>query len=362
MGQTAAAPARFETVNGHGQLLSIQYLRGFAALSVLVTHVLQWPIAEYNMGLLKTGRLGVEVFFVISGFIMTMIAGHGTFKPQEFLGRRAIRIVPAYWAATVLVTVLALAMPNQFRTTVPSFEGFIKSLLFIPSIEPKAPLLTLGWTLDYEAFFYVVFASLFFLESRARTAVLCGLFTVLIAIGLMLNHPSHVQAFYTSMSLAGFCCGTVLAQFYRSGIAMRGPLARSLALAALPVLLALFYLIPWDNAEHALLPVHLLMSATAICIVLIGLQIEVAGRLPRSAVLKFIGDTSYSLYLFHIFAVAAVWGVAKRLFDVQQPLVYIAFTLLAITAGLVFAWVCYRLVERPFLTASRNWRRNAVPA
>ena len=115
------------------------------------------------------------MFFVISGFIMTMIAGDGTFRPGRFLSRRALRIVPAYWAATFMVAALALALPNQFRTTVPTIEGLIKSLLFIPSLNPKAPLLALGWTLDFEAFFYVVFASLFFLRSELRTLVLCCL-------------------------------------------------------------------------------------------------------------------------------------------------------------------------------------------
>jgi exopolysaccharide production protein ExoZ len=81
------------------QLLSIQYLRGLAALSVLATHALQWPLAEINMGLLKTGRLGVDVFFVVSGFIITTIAGDGRFDPREFLIRRAFRIVLACRAA-----------------------------------------------------------------------------------------------------------------------------------------------------------------------------------------------------------------------------------------------------------------------
>jgi hypothetical protein len=81
------------------QLLSIQYLRGLAALSVLVTHALQWPLAEMNIVLLKTGRLGVDVFFVISGFIITTIAGDGRFNPKEFLVRRGFRILPAYWGS-----------------------------------------------------------------------------------------------------------------------------------------------------------------------------------------------------------------------------------------------------------------------
>ena len=87
MRQIDLAMPRFETANSRSEFLSI---RAFAALSVLITHVLQWPLT-----LLKTGRLGVEVFFVISGFIMTMIAGDGAFRPGRFFGRRALRIVPA---------------------------------------------------------------------------------------------------------------------------------------------------------------------------------------------------------------------------------------------------------------------------
>jgi len=82
MGQTVQASVHSGTPRT--QLLSIQYLRAIAALSVLVTHALQWPLPEMNMYLLKTGRLGVEIFFVISGFIITTIAGDGPFNPRVF--------------------------------------------------------------------------------------------------------------------------------------------------------------------------------------------------------------------------------------------------------------------------------------
>ena len=355
-----AAPA-FKTPNVRSELISIQYLRAFAALSVLITHVLQWPLNELNFTLLKTGRLGVEVFFVISGFIMTMIAGDGAFRPERFLSRRALRIVPAYWAATFLVTALALAMPSQFRTTVPTIEGFIKSLLFIPSQDPKAPLLLLGWTLDYEAFFYVVFASLFFLGSELRTLALCLLFAALVATGLNLQNPSVTEAFYTSMSLIGFCSGTLVAQLYRHGWLARDSQLTYILIGAMLVLFLAFYIMPW-NDDHTTLPMHLVMTVTAISIVLLGLRIEVAGLLPRVPALKYLGDASYSLYLFHLFAIGAVWAVAKRLFDVQQPLVYLGCAAVAIVAGIGFGLVCHHLVERPFLNAGRKWRRAAAPA
>ena len=354
------AVPRFETASR--EIISIQYLRAFAALSVLITHVLQWPLGELNFALLKTGRLGVEVFFVISGFIMTMIAGDGAFRPGRFLSRRALRIVPAYWAATFLITALALALPSQFRTTVPTLEGLIKSLLFIPSLHPKAPLLLLGWTLDFEAFFYVIFACLFFLSSELRTLVLCVLFAALVATGLNLHDPSYVAEFYTSISLIGFCAGTLVAQLYRQGWLPPDSKARQALIGAMLALLVAFYVVPWDDADRTSLPQHLLMTLTAVSIVLLGLQIEIAGLLPRAATLKYLGDASYSLYLFHLFAIAAVWAVAKRLFDVQQPLVYLGCATAAIVAGIGFGLVCHHVIERPFLNTRWRWRRAIAPA
>ena len=240
MGQIVQAPVHSGTPRT--QLLSIQYLRAIAALSVLVTHALQWPLPEINMYLLKTGRLGVEVFFVISGFIITTIAGDGPFNPRVFLARRAHRIVPTYWAATLLIAVLAIALPSQFRTTIPTIEGLLKSLLFIPSLEPKAPLLLLGWTLNFEVFFYLMFASLFFLRSGLRTLVLLACFASLVCIGQFATGLSYVEAIYTSPSLIGFCLGTILAQAYRLGwIARLAAYLRWPVVAAPLCLLLAFY-------------------------------------------------------------------------------------------------------------------------
>jgi exopolysaccharide production protein ExoZ len=344
------------------QLLSIQYLRGLAALSVLVTHALQWPLAEMNMALLKTGRLGVEVFFVISGFIITTIAGDDRINPKQFLVRRAFRIVPAYWAATFLITILAVAVPSQFRTTIPTIEGLIKSLLFIPSLEPKAPLLLLGWSLNFEVFFYLLFASLFFLRSEARTLVLLGIFTLLVGIGQCVPGLGHVEAIYTSPSLIGFSLGTILAQAYRHGLFARFCAELRWATIVAPgVLLIAFYAVDWNGAEEIALWKHVLMSSTALSIVLFGLNHEATGEMAHVKALKYIGDISYSVYLFHLFSVGAIWAISKRLFDVHQPLVYLSCATLAILAGLATGLVCYQFIEKPFLAGNPK-RRRAVPA
>jgi exopolysaccharide production protein ExoZ len=343
------------------QLLSIQYLRGLAALSVLVTHALQWPLAEINMALLKTGRLGVDVFFVISGFIITSIAGDGRLDPKEFLVRRSFRIVPAYWAATLLITILAVAMPTLFRTTIPTIEGLMKSLLFIPSLEPKAPLLLLGWSLNFEVFFYLLFASLFFLRSEVRTLVLLGIFAVLIGVGQFCNGLGHVETFYTSPSLVGFSVGTILAQAYRHGLITRFcSQLRWTTLAASCVLLVAFYVVEWNGEEEIALWKHLLMSTTALSIVSFGLSHEAAGDVTYVRFFKSIGDISYSVYLFHIFSVGAIWAVAKRFLDIHQPSVYLGCASLAVAVGLISGLACYHFIERPFLTGGSKRSRTVT--
>lgn len=363
MTQIFATTRYYSTARKPDEVLSVQYLRGLAAFAVLATHTLQWPLGAPNMGLLKTGRFGVEVFFVISGFIITMIAGDGRFDPKDFLVRRIFRIVPAYWIATFLVLALALLMPQQFRNTVPTLEGLIKSLLFIPSVDPKAPLLLLGWTLDYEAFFYLVFAALFFLSSEMRTLVLCIFFAVLVGIGQMAQEPGFLQSFYTSASLVGFCAGMLVAQAYRHGLIDRlAARANAFLLVAAAVLVTLFYAVPWPHAGVMNLGLHLLMAAAAVSVVLVGLSIERAGLLPRIGLLRYFGDASYSVYLFHLFPIGAIWALARGFMPIDQTPYYLLASGIAIVACTVFGLVSYHLIEQPFLRRSRAWHRAPVPA
>jgi exopolysaccharide production protein ExoZ len=160
-------------------------------------------------------------------------------------------------------------------------------------------LLLLGWSLNFEVFFYLLFASLFFLRSEARTLVLLGIFTLLVGIGQFATGLSHVEAIYTSPSLIGFSLGTILAQAYRHGLFARFCAQLRWATMAAPcVLLVAFYAVDWNGAEEIALWKHVLMSSTALSIVLLGLNHEAAGEVTHVKSLKYIGDISYSVYLF----------------------------------------------------------------
>src|SRR5262249_47851617 len=161
-------------------IYNIHLLRALAALAVVYFHVtsdagLQLPV--------NIGAHGVDVFFVISGFIIAYI---GARSPDGFLVRRLIRIVPFYWAATLVVFAVALLYPHVMRTTQADFAQLVYSLLFIPRETPYAgmlPTLILGWSLNYEMYFYVLFALSLLLARRRAPLVCAALITaILLAI------------------------------------------------------------------------------------------------------------------------------------------------------------------------------------
>jgi exopolysaccharide production protein ExoZ len=235
-------------------------------------------------------------------------------------------------------------------------------MLFIPSLEPKAPLLLLGWTLNFEVFFYLMFASLFFLTSGLRTVVLLVCFAVLVGIGQTATELSYVEAIYTSPSLIGFCLGMILARAYRLGwITWLGEYLRWPVVAAPFCLLLAFYVIEWDSADSILLWKHLLMSFCALSIGLLALHCEKQNKVADVKSLRYLGDASYSIYLFHIFAVAGTWAIAKRIFDVQHPPIYSMGATTAMLAALVFGLLCHHFIERPLLAVGTT-RSRTVPA
>jgi len=336
-------------------LLSIQYLRGLAALTVLVSHTLQWPLPQMSQTLLRSGRLGVEVFFVISGFIITSMAGDGAFDRVNFLKRRAWRIVPLYWGATLAVTVLALALPSLFRTTNPTALGLVESLFFIPSDAPKAPLLGVGWTLDYEVFFYLLFACLSDFASETRTFAICVLMAGLMLIGQVAPHETMLEYFYTSPSLLGFALGTVLAQAHRHGLIARlSRLPATVLIGAALALTALFFVIPGiDDAGRAPFYFHLTMSAAAIAIVGGALALETGRRMKPVAALHYLGDASYSIYLFHLFVVGAGWAIAHKLWP-DSTAEYVAAAIVTSAAALAGGLLAHQFIERPLLKMQKS--------
>ena len=333
------------------KFITIQYLRGLAAVLVLASHALLYPIVEHDLGFGRLGWLGVILFFVISGFIMVAVTGEGRFSALDFLRRRFIRIVPMYWGATLIAAAIALVAPNLFKTTVYDTGQLILSLLFIPFYNPVSgsihPLYKLGWTLNYEVFFYVCFALLAFLGAQSRVIWLTIAFSALALIGFIVQPEPAVLKFYTTFMPLAFCAGAWLGlATLRGGIkALPTKLIAAVMVLGLLGLAEGFWVDRGNLVEDGIAFIGFLAFASSL--VLLAVRFEAS--IPRIRLLELVGDASYSIYLVHIYEVAILAGLAFRLLDPHDLWADYFVAAVSIVGGTVAGIVIYRLVEQPAL-------------
>jgi exopolysaccharide production protein ExoZ len=327
-----------------GTLYGIQYLRAFAALAVVLFHA-----AERSGYAFAIGAAGVDVFFVISGFIMWVIVERRPVSPGRFLKERVRRIVPVYWLATGVMAAGALA--GLFPNLVLTAGHLAGSLFFVPVRSPSSgeiwPVLVQGWTLNYEMFFYAVFAACLLLPARLRLAGVAAIFLLLVALGLTVKSDNPLFTTYTRPIILEFVAGMVIGRLWLVG---RVP-GRGLAFVLIGTALAGFAAIgilklPFDEWTCGPLAAALVCGTAAL---------EKHCRVPRFRLPALLGDASYSIYLWHTFAisVAAKAGAALGL---PTPFVFAVSVCVGTAVGLCG----YYLLERPLLQATAA--RKAVPA
>jgi exopolysaccharide production protein ExoZ len=321
---------------------------------MLLPHVLLLPprLAEFC----------VDLFFVISGFIMwitTIDSGRG---PGAFWLARLVRIVPLYWIYTSLYVLVALLVPRVLNSGVLDPVHVISSYLFIPANHPllgnAAPPLSLGWTLNYEMFFYFFFGLFLFLRNpRLRLALMAVFFLCLIAVGQIVHPQGPMAQTYTDPILIDFVVGVVLAVAYPRLAKM--PAALGWALLAISI--------GWLTVMHSLpeLPERFTAHSIPAAIMVPGVLIlERLARLRPNAFLLLLGDASYSIYLAHPFAVRACFILMTVLVGTETPTKAIICAVATALAGVVGGLVSWFLLEKPMLGAIwgliRSRRRRAA--
>ncbi|HTM78373.1 MAG TPA: acyltransferase [Devosia sp.] len=336
------------------KLYSVQYLRAAAALLVVIAHAFSHQLGVGNPFVVLAGQLGVLLFFVISGFIMVYISGSGPFSAPQFLWRRAVRIVPLYWLFTGLAALLAVLAPALFKTTTFTWPHFLKSLFFIVHEAPgrggTSPLLSLGWTLNYEVYFYLAFAALAVLAARLRIVVLTVAFLGLWLLGLLLPSGDPVLQFYLNVSPLGFAAGCWIGyRVLRRPLSMSrlsGTLLSLVAVAGLALALA-------DQQQ----PSGVLLSfagqlAVAISVLVLGLSLEAGWT--RQRLLERLGDASYAIYLTHMFVIGGALGVGERVFDLTSPPAVITAALVCIVLAVIAGVITHEIIEKPLLQLFRG--------
>ncbi|NTJ67945.1 acyltransferase [Agrobacterium rhizogenes] len=333
--------------------MNLQVLRALAASSVVIAHALH----ETEMLAAATGRaavdgsswnlgFGVDIFFVLSGFIMTHTAALEFGKsgaPLRFFLRRCARVVPLYWLLTSIMLLGALAAPSLLAVPVGSVSHVLASYFFIPSgrgVGEIRPVLALGWTLNYEMLFYVFFALALLLPIRLGIVWLSVLMVGMALVGNLVDQ-SHVQiAFWTSPIILEFLFGVYVALIFRSGVRISKGIACGFAIIGFLGFIRIST--PWNDAAlpqvlRSGLPAALLVLAAAIGPVLPQKRIVLWG--------VALGDASYSLYLAHPFILRPMRAIWAKVIGGALPLgLFVAFSTLA---AALLALALFRGVEKP---------------
>ncbi len=347
------------------KFLSIHYLRGIAALGVLLFHGCGFVAGYGNGGIspefVRVGEAGVDIFFVISGFILTAATQRPITSGEFMLGRFA-RVGIPYWGIILALAAATIVMPSAFRSF--SWQGadLAFSLAFIPTILRDGsifPLLEPGWTLCLEMLFYLLMAATLLARPNARSALLCIALATLVIAGLLLDLPQgqSVAWFFTQPILLEFCFGILVAQLYLTGVRIRAGWGTALAGGAVVALAIVGF-----NPPEAFEPARTLLYGLPATALVAGVVfMEAQGFWFTNAVLRFLGDISYSLYLTHVLTLAVVAKIlGGKIPGFAGDLVTLA---VAFGASIVGGYVYYRVVEQPslWLSSKLKGRRPVGP-
>ncbi len=277
------------------RLHALQYLRAIAALLVVYSHAtIQVPAWESFLP--YTGAYGVDIFFVISGFIMVYIT-----KPDDTAGRflvqRIRRVVPLYWFFTLLMGAILFFLPSLFKTGEFSWVTLFQSLFFIPHYSLQNPdyiwpIVAPGWSLNYEMYFYVLFAASLFVAPKFRVACVISAIIVIWAVCGASGSQLAIPRFVSDPSVFEFVAGMLLAVAWKRGLELSSSAGWMLIVAGFA--LATFSPDHWHHWVRISLPSTLIV---------IGFLFI---RVPVSRIGLLLGDASYALYLSHLFVLGGM--------------------------------------------------------
>lgn len=364
------------------RLPSLTGLRFVAAFGVFVCHVLVVDAARTGgwPHLVLLGPVGVSLFFVLSGFVLTLSTREAE-PARDFWRRRLVKIYPSHWVVWALVMVLfwGIGMPRSPTDSAvdPTPLGDVANAFLVHTLIPLPGFVSAGngiaWSLTCELLFYVAFPLLLplirkipaeRLTAAAGAAVAAVWLVPLLALGLdgprfvLPSLPGEVNGaqllvgyVFPPSRLPEFVLGMILARMHASGFPVRIGIVPSAGLLGAAVFLGIAVLpTPFLLAAATVVPVALLVRATA------AVDVRGGRSVLRTPVMVFLGALSYAFYLLHPTVITVVlhylghgWGPG-RVAAVSLPV------------ALVASWLLYTRVERPCMRRFATRRPRSLPA
>jgi hypothetical protein len=345
------------------RLLAVDAVRGLAALAVVLYHVpaalrAAAGVPTFISSAFDAGYLGVDAFFVLSGFVISLSVAHGDWTPRyllRFMARRSVRLDPPYWAAIVLEPLLGWIglrfLGDQY--TLPSIGDMLAHVVYLQDLLGVGQISAVFWTLCFEVQFYMVLVGMLVLTTQlerwtglSRRGVLAVTLLALVGYSLLMRAglaPAPLK-------------GLMLERSYQFGLGIVAWLFASGRLAPRVALPLLGGILAARVAAGATLEALIVGSTTLICV-----QSVRSARLNRWAdvrPLQFLGRISYSLYLFHGMVLGrGATLLLTLLAGIGGGTAVAAPGMLLLLGGsVVFAFVMHRIIEVPTLRLSRRIR------
>ena len=335
----------------------LQILRGIAALLVLARHSAK-AVSTTPSSAFEVGQAGVDVFFVISGVVIYLTARRQSW--HLFFRRRIARIVPLYWLALILTILGDVA--RQMNQEPGWLANALLSFMFIPAYNPQGgifPPLVVGWTLNFEMWFYVMCGAALLLGAGARLHIaLTGMLLLAVMIGLVFlsgNEWTPTPATVPLLPITlEFLAGLWLAKFWISG--HRATPAQAAALVAASVLWLV--LAPAAAPLTVSRPLNWGVPAVAITWAVMSMEEHLPFIRMKAALL--LGNASYALYLVHPIVIGIeMLCIARFAPGLPAGVTLIVLLISAIVAGIL----THLIVERRLLLMANRLlglRRGAI--
>jgi exopolysaccharide production protein ExoZ len=337
----------------------IQHLRALAALGVVIFHAL--GLLGTHLGIdvahKSLGAAGVDLFFIISGFIMWVTAIDRDERPGTFAMKRIVRIVPLYWLFTTFVLALVIFKPSLMRSASQDPAHFLASYLFVAWPHPTMtgrfwPPVIPGWTLNYEMFFYATVTLSLLLRRAWRIPAIATVLAGLPLVG-WLTGASGIAAFYTHPILLEFLFGLTLGVLFTRGYTLEARRAWLVTLLAVALFCSVGLLGNDDNRA--------LMWGVPLALLVAGaLELPALASGKARDFSKLLGDASYSLYLVQFVVLPPASQLLGRVvkplpLPLAATVLVVGLVAVAIAAGIA----TYYIAERPMMQFARRWMKRA---
>ena len=309
-------------------LSNLQYLRAFAAINVVYLHVLIGG-DSYNRSssmsqiLGEWGANGVDIFFVISGFVMIYSQINNPKTIFSFFKSRIIRIVPIYWLITAIIILLFTIFPDIFRTFNTDFKKSISSFFFISQLVSKEfPIINVGWTLEWEMLFYLIFGlSLYF--KKLEKIIVFIFFSMIIIFFISKN-----------LFFLEFFVGVLIGYIYT-----KYKINNHIALIIL-VFGFIFLLLTVNQNSQLIYYDRFIIWGLPSALIVFG---AVNTKPISNRLLFYLGNASYSIYLVQVLTIPAFYKTISYL-DINLNNDLISF--MCLIASVIFGCFFHSLVEK----------------